>query len=101
LWLQNGAITVCDDIFNLHHIEINLGPFQSTPAPIKVEAWSLPGIRHRCLHESNGASEWSLEVSLLIPAMLLFVLGGLCLWRCQQIRRAEKALASQARKGTS
>lgn len=46
-------------------------------------AWGLPGFRYQYLTLTNGNLIWSLNLSLLIPATLLFEVGVLCIWRCR------------------
>jgi len=88
LRMRGGTITFCDNVFNLYFIAINSGPgpFKTTPAPVTVQKWNLPGFHYRRVYQLDGTSNWSLELSLLIPATVMLSIGGYCFWRLRRNR---------------
>ena len=80
LALGRGHLIVCDHFDNREAIRLldNLTPTRRGVS--KDVGTSLPGFTFRHLTLSSGQRIWSLEISLLIPAMATTLFAGLFLW---------------------
>jgi hypothetical protein len=80
LALGKGDLILCDHFDNREAIHLldTLKPTQRGVA--KDIRTALPGFTFRHLTLTSGQRIWSLELSLLIPAMLMVLFSGLFFW---------------------
>ena len=88
LTAAHGNVVLCDHFGNLQVIELLDRSIQFTPAPVSVQRSTLPGFGYRHYDFAAISSIWSVSISLLIPMILLFTIGGLCIWRNRMSNRA-------------
>lgn len=77
----NGNITFCDHIDNLEIIDHINKSGKMEPTPSHVYGWSLPGFGLHYITFNQSSSIWSLNLSLLVPIILMIILSGFCLHR--------------------
>jgi hypothetical protein len=75
----DGSIKLCDHFENLVVMELVQKGIPFEPAPRGTYQWTMPGIAFHCLTFGDNSTIWSLNVSWLIPGLLLLIVATLCL----------------------
>jgi hypothetical protein len=88
----SGRIAFCGAAEDFDAVDLARKSSSIKPKPTKVYAWDLPGVHFTLITFKLNSPLWSLNVSLLVPIAIFFVIGVSCFRRYRRLVKSRLAV---------